>query len=148
MARGLLLLEGMVGALGPRSPAPRWYDAERAARADAQARLRYGASRYAQSIKREHRVKKSTAAAALVISLIVVGCNDNKATPSPTTELQAVEAVESAVAGEVEAVESAVAEEVEAVESAVAEEVEAVESAAAEEIAAIESAAAEASPAS
>ena len=66
-------------------------------------------------------MKKSIATAALVISLIVVGCNDNAATPSPTAEAQAIEAVESAVAEEVEAVESAAAEEIAAIESAAAE---------------------------
>jgi hypothetical protein len=68
-------------------------------------------------------VKKTIAAAALLISLVAVGCNNDSATPAPT-EPAAVEAAESLAAeasAAVEAVESAVAEEIEAVESAMAE---------------------------
>lgn len=63
-------------------------------------------------------MKKTIAGAALLISLVAVGCSSDSATPAPT---EPAAAVESAVAEEVEAIESAVAEEVEAVESAVAE---------------------------
>jgi hypothetical protein len=78
-------------------------------------------------------VKKTIAAGALVVSLFVVGCNDNKATPAPTTEAPA--AVES-VAAEVEsqaaeAVESVAAEVEGAAESVAAEVEDAVESPAA-----------------
>jgi PBP1b-binding outer membrane lipoprotein LpoB len=113
--------------------------------------LRYGAFDNKPWTKGIDTVKKTIAAGALVISLFVVGCDNNSATPSPTTEAQAVE---SMAAEEVQAAESAAAEEVEAVESMAAEasmaaeEVEgAVESTAAEEVQAVESMAAEASPA-
>ncbi len=72
-------------------------------------------------------VKKTLITAALVASLSVVaiGCDNDEATPEPTTP---AEAVESMAAEEVEAVE----ETMEAEESMAAEEVEAVESAAAD----------------
>ncbi len=77
-------------------------------------------------------MKKTIVAGALVLSLFVVGCNNDKATPAPTTEAQAVEsmaaeaqdAVES-LAAEVEgAAESTAAEVEDAAESMVAEAVE------------------------
>jgi PBP1b-binding outer membrane lipoprotein LpoB len=77
-------------------------------------------------------VKKTIVAGALVLSLFVVGCNNDKATPAPTTEAQAVEsmaaeaqdAVES-LAAEVEGAAESTAAEVEgAAESMVAEAVE------------------------
>ena len=77
-------------------------------------------------------VKKTIAAAALVISLVAVGCSNNSATPVPATEAPA-----ASVAAEVE----------EAVESVAAEVEEAAESIAAEVEEAAESIAAEASPA-
>jgi hypothetical protein len=81
-------------------------------------------------------VKKAIATGALIISLVVVGCNDSAATPTPETP---AEAVESMVAEEVEAVESQAAEAVEAAESQAAEAVEAAESQAAEAVEAVES---------
>ena len=95
-------------------------------------RLDYDTCRLAQAVdKGVPRVKKTIVAGALVVSLFVVGCNDNKATPAPTeapaaavesqaaaVESQAAEAVES-VAAEVEGAAESVAAEVEgAVESA------------------------------
>jgi uncharacterized lipoprotein NlpE involved in copper resistance len=74
-------------------------------------------------------VKKTIAAAALVLSLAVVGCNNNSATPEPTEPAAAVESV----AAEVEDAVESVAAEVEDAEASVAAEVEdAVESVAAE----------------
>jgi uncharacterized lipoprotein NlpE involved in copper resistance len=70
-------------------------------------------------------VKKTVLAGALVMSLFVVGCNNNEATPAPT---EAPAAVESAAAEVEEAVESVAAEVEEAVESVAAEVEEAVES--------------------
>jgi PBP1b-binding outer membrane lipoprotein LpoB len=61
-------------------------------------------------------VKKTIAAGALVISLFVVGCGGDKATPVPATDAPA--AVESMAA---EAVESMAAEVEDAVESMAAE---------------------------
>jgi len=61
-------------------------------------------------------VKKTIAAGALVLSLFVVGCNNNDATPAPATEAPAA-AVESMAAEVEEAVESVAAEVVDAVES-------------------------------
>ena len=67
-------------------------------------------------------MKKTIAAAALLISLVAVGCNNNSATPAPTEPAaEAVESLAAEASVAAEAVESAVAEEVEAVESAVAE---------------------------
>jgi len=60
-------------------------------------------------------VKKTIAAGALVLSLFVVGCNNNDATPAPATEAPA--AVESMAAEVEEAAESMAAEVEEAVES-------------------------------
>lgn len=97
-------------------------------------------------------MKKTIVAGALVLSLFVVACNNDEATPAPATEAPGA-AVESMAAEDVEAAESMaaeasmVAEEAEdAVESMAAEEVEAAESMAAEEVEAVESLAAEASP--
>lgn len=59
-------------------------------------------------------MKKTIVAGALVLSLFVVGCNNDKATPVPTTEAQAVE---SMAAEAVDAVESVAAEVVDAVAS-------------------------------
>jgi hypothetical protein len=63
------------------------------------------------SFSPDHRedtyVKKTIAVAALLISLVAVGCSSNNATPAPT---EPAAAVESAVAEEVEAVESVAAE--------------------------------------
>jgi hypothetical protein len=78
---------------------------------------------------RGYAVKKTIAAAALVISLVAVGCSSNSATPAPTTPAEAAESmvaeVEDAaasVAAEVEEAQESVAAEVEdAVESLVAE---------------------------
>jgi hypothetical protein len=70
-------------------------------------------------------VKKTIAAAALVISLVAVGCSSNSATPAPT---EPAEAVESMVAEVEEAAESVAAEVEEAQESVAAEVEEAVES--------------------
>ncbi len=75
-------------------------------------------------------VKKIIVAAALVMSLAVIGCNDDKATPEPTTQ---AEAVESMAAEAVDAIESITAEVVDAaatdaVESMAAEVVDAVAS--------------------
>jgi uncharacterized lipoprotein NlpE involved in copper resistance len=66
-------------------------------------------------------VKKTIAAAALLISLVAVGCNNDSATPAPTEAPAAVESLAAEASAAVEAVESAVAEEVEAAESMVAE---------------------------
>jgi len=83
-------------------------------------------------------VKKTIAAAALVISLVAVGCSNNSATPAPA----------ASVAAEAEEAAASVAAEVEgAAESVAAEAEEAVESVAAEVEDAVESIAAEASPA-
>ena len=60
-------------------------------------------------------MKKTIAAGALVLSLFVVGCNNNDATPAPATEAPA--AVESMAAEVEEAAESMAAEVEEAVES-------------------------------
>jgi hypothetical protein len=63
-------------------------------------------------------VKETIAAAALVISLVAVGCNNDSATPAPASEPAAVESV----AAEVEDAQESVAAEVEdAVESLAAE---------------------------
>ena len=72
-------------------------------------------------------MKKTLITAALVASLSVVaiGCDDDEATPEPTTP---AEAVESMVAEDVEAAE----ETMEAVESMAADAEEAVESMAAD----------------
>ncbi len=69
-------------------------------------------------------VKKIIVAGALVMSLAVIGCNNDSATPAPTTPAQAVEsmaaeAVET-TAAEVESVESMAAE----VEATIAADVE------------------------
>ena len=81
-------------------------------------------------------MKKSIAAAALVLGLLVVGCNDNAdATPTPPAE-----AVESIAAEAQDAVESIAAEAQDAVESMAAEAEDAVESMAAEVEDAVESA--------
>jgi hypothetical protein len=69
-------------------------------------------------------VKKTIAVAALLISLVAVGCNNDKATPAPTEPAAAVESAAAAVESVAAAVESAAAEEVEAAESAAAEAVE------------------------
>jgi PBP1b-binding outer membrane lipoprotein LpoB len=61
-------------------------------------------------------VKKTIVAGALVLSLFVVGCNNNDATPAPATEAPAA-AVESMAAEVEEAVESVAAEVVDAVAS-------------------------------
>ncbi len=70
-------------------------------------------------------VKKIIVAAALVMSLAVIGCNDNKATPSPTAPAQAVESMAAeavaSTAAEVEAVESMAADVQGAVESMAAD---------------------------
>jgi PBP1b-binding outer membrane lipoprotein LpoB len=73
-------------------------------------------------------VKKTIVAGALVLSLFVVGCNNDKATPVPTTEAQAVESMAAEVEG---AAESMAADAQEAVESMAAEVVDAVASPAA-----------------
>lgn len=70
-------------------------------------------------------MKKSIAAAALVLGLLVVGCN-NDADATPT--LAPAEAVESMAAEVVDAIESQAAEAVDAVESQAAEVVDALES--------------------
>jgi uncharacterized lipoprotein NlpE involved in copper resistance len=70
-------------------------------------------------------VKKTILAGALVMSLFVVGCNNNAATPAPT---EAPAAVESMAAEVEEAAESMAAEAEGAVESVAAEVEEAVES--------------------
>jgi PBP1b-binding outer membrane lipoprotein LpoB len=57
-------------------------------------------------------VKKTIAAGALILSLFVVGCNNNDATPAPATEAPAA-AVESMAAEVEDAVESMVADAVE-----------------------------------
>jgi hypothetical protein len=74
-------------------------------------------------------VNKTLISAALVASLSVVaiGCDNDEATPEPTTP---AEAVESMAAEEVEAVESMAAEDVEDAE----ETMEAEESMAAEDV--------------
>lgn len=61
-------------------------------------------------------MKKTIVAGALVLSLFVVGCNNNDATPAPATEAPAA-AVESMAAEVEEAVESVAAEVVDAVAS-------------------------------
>ena len=71
-------------------------------------------------------MKKTIAAGALVLSLFVVGCNNNDATPAPATEAPA--AVESIAAEVEDAVESVAAEVEDAAESMAAEVVDAVES--------------------
>jgi hypothetical protein len=156
-ACGLLVGAGCA-AREARIARQRWY-AERAGPARSHG-LDYDTPRLSSPDDREDTsVKKTIAVAALLISLVAIGCSSDSATPAPTEPAAAleslaaeasaaVEAVESAVAEEVEAVESAVAEEAEAVESAVAEEAEAVESAVAEEAEAVESAVAEAVEAS
>jgi PBP1b-binding outer membrane lipoprotein LpoB len=68
-------------------------------------------------------VKKTIAAGALVLSLFVVGCNNNDATPAPATEAPAA-AVESMAAEVEDAVESMAAEVEDAAESMVADAVE------------------------
>jgi hypothetical protein len=75
-------------------------------------------------------VKKTIAAAALLISLVAVGCSNNSATPAPASEAPA--AVESIAAGAEEAAESVAAEVEGAAESVAAEVEDAVESLAAE----------------
>ncbi|HZW00283.1 MAG TPA: hypothetical protein VFF55_01865 [Candidatus Deferrimicrobium sp.] len=67
-------------------------------------------------------MKKTIAAGALVLSLFVVGCNNNDATPAPATEAPA--AVESMAAEVEDAVESMAAEVEDAAESMVADAVE------------------------
>jgi PBP1b-binding outer membrane lipoprotein LpoB len=67
-------------------------------------------------------VKKTIAAGALVLSLFVVGCNNNDATPAPASEAPA--AVESLAAEVEDAVESTAAEVEDAAESMAAEAVE------------------------
>jgi PBP1b-binding outer membrane lipoprotein LpoB len=72
-------------------------------------------------------VKKTIAAAALLISLVAVGCSNNSATPKPASEAPAA-AVES-IAAEVEgAAESQVAEVEDAAASVAADVEGAVES--------------------
>ena len=68
-------------------------------------------------------VKKTIAAAALVISLVAVGCSNNSATPAPAASVaaEAEEAAESVAAEAEEAVESVAAEVEDAVESIAAE---------------------------
>jgi hypothetical protein len=88
-------------------------------------------------------VKKSLIAVALVASLsaVAVACNNDEATPEPTTAAEAVESLAAEAEATVEAVESMAAEAEEGAEEAVesmaaeAEEgaEEAVESVAAEE---------------
>lgn len=71
-------------------------------------------------------MKKTILAGALVMSLFVVGCNNNSATPAPT---EAPAAAAESMAAEVEAAAESMAAEVEeAVESVAAEVEEAVES--------------------
>jgi PBP1b-binding outer membrane lipoprotein LpoB len=78
---------------------------------------------------KEVSVKKSIIAVALVASMALVACNNNDATPAPTTEAQAVESLAAEVQATAEAVQSMAAE---AVESMAAEAEGAVESLAAE----------------
>ncbi len=84
-------------------------------------------------------MKKTIVAGALVLSLFVVGCNNDKATPAPTTEAQAVESMAAEAQG---AAESLAAEVEGAAESAAADAQEAVESMAAEVVDAVASPAA------
>jgi uncharacterized lipoprotein NlpE involved in copper resistance len=70
-------------------------------------------------------VKKTILAGALVMSLFVVGCNNDSATPAPTEPAAAVESMAAEVEG---AVESMAAEVEGAVESVAAEVEAAVES--------------------
>jgi hypothetical protein len=65
-------------------------------------------------------MKKTIAAGALVISLFVVGCSSNEATPAPAESAPAA-AVESIAAEAEDAVESVAAEVEDAVESVAAE---------------------------
>lgn len=78
-------------------------------------------------------MKKTIIAGALIASLALVACNNDEATPAPTTEAQAVESLAADVQATAEAVESMAAD--------------AAESIAAEVEGAVESAVAEASPA-
>jgi hypothetical protein len=97
-------------------------------------RLDYDTSRLAQAVdKGVPRVKKTIAAGALVVSLFVVGCSSNDATPAPATEAPApVESMAAEVESQAaEAVESVAAEVEDAVESVAAEVEDAVESPAA-----------------
>ena len=86
---------------------------------------------YAQAVHTKgNDVKKTIAAAVLVIGLVAVGCSNNAATPAPAAESPA--AVESVAAEAEGAVESVAAEVEEAAESVAAEAEEAVESVVAE----------------
>jgi uncharacterized lipoprotein NlpE involved in copper resistance len=80
--------------------------------------LDYDIERLAQAVNiGVPTVKKTILAGALVVSLFVVGCNNDSATPAPATEAPA--AVES-VAAEVEGAVESVAAEVEAAVESVA----------------------------